>query len=88
MEGRWGKWVASKCTRYFDSVEDAIDYLNERDYSGKVLRAPEGIIAVCCAYPDGYYQDAVTVADICDGTDDPSLTEEGNVPISRDCCSI
>ena len=49
---------------------------------------PEGIIAVCCAYPDGYYQDAVTVADICDGSDDPSLTEEGNVPISRDCCSI
>lgn len=62
--------------------------MNERYYSGKVLRAPDGIIAVCCAYPDGYYQDAVTVADICDGGDDPSLTEEGNVPISRDGSSI
>ena len=86
MEDRWGKWIASKCTRYFDSIDDAIDYLNERDYSGKVLRTPEVIIAVCCAYPDGFYHDAVTVADVCYGGHDDTLAEE-NVPISCDCCS-
>ncbi|MEO2114965.1 MAG: hypothetical protein ABGX21_01425 [Candidatus Poseidoniia archaeon] len=87
MDDKWGKWIASKCTRYFDSIEDATDYLNERDYSGKVLRSPEGIIVVCCAYPDGFYQDVVTVVDICDGSEADSLTEEENAPISCDCSS-
>lgn len=73
MDDKWGKWIVSKCKRYFDLIDDTSDYLNERDYSGKVLRLPEGIIVVCSAYPDGFYQDVVTVVDICDGSEYDSL---------------
>lgn len=93
MSDKWGKWVASKCTKYFDSSEDAVKYLRERNFTGKVLQTPEGIMAVCCAYPDGFYDDATTLIDICDedGIDPTSPgahdQEASEIPSnSSSCC--
>ncbi len=94
MSDKWGKWVASKCTRYFDSSEEAVTYLRERNFTGKVLETPEGIMAVCCAYPDGFYDDATTLIDICDedGIDptSPGAHDQDSYEIpsnsSHSCC--
>ena len=97
MSNKWGKWVASKCTKYFDSSEDAVKYLRERNFTGKVLQTPEGIMAVCCAYPDGFYDDATTLVDICDedgidptspGAHDQETCEIPANSSSNSCCSI
>jgi hypothetical protein len=80
MAGKWGKWIANKCTRTFVSPEGAVQYLREHDYSGKILQTPEGILAVCCAYPDGYYPEATTLFEICD---DDSKNADNS---SSDCC--
>ena len=80
MVDKWGKWIASKCTRTFESSEDAVQYLREHDYSGKVLQTPEGILAVCCAYPEGYYPESTTLIEMCD--EDFKNADNS----SSDCC--
>ncbi|HIK99419.1 MAG: hypothetical protein CMA61_04995 [Euryarchaeota archaeon] len=89
MEDKWGEWIASKCTRYFETPNDAEQYLRDHNYTGKVLQTPEGIMAVCCAYPDGYYPEAETLIDICDEPfiDHSSSSDSGSCcePAAK-CC--
>ena len=55
------EWNYTKCTKPFNSVEEAEAFMVEKDFAGHILKRTNGYAAVCPAYPDGYYPDAVLV---------------------------
>lgn len=58
------EWNYTKCAKPFESEQDALSYLSEKDFAGFVLKRENGYAAVCPTYPDGYYPDAVVVAEV------------------------
>ena len=62
--GAMSEWNYTKCAKPFESEKEALTYLREKDFAGYVLKRDRGYAAVCPAYQDGYYPDAVVVAEI------------------------
>ena len=56
------EWNYTKCSKPFESVEEALEFMISRSYEGQVLQRTKGYTAVCSTYPEGYYPDAVPVA--------------------------
>jgi len=56
------EWNYTKCSKPFESVEDALEFMVSRSFEGQVLQRTHGYTAVCPTYPDGYYPDATPVA--------------------------
>ena len=54
-------WNYTKCTKPFSSIEEAEAFMIKKDFAGHILKRNNGYAAVCPAYPDGYYPDAVLV---------------------------
>lgn len=55
----------SKCSKPFGTSDEAKKFMVERGYEGEVLQRSDGTyLAVCPAYPEGYYPDASTVEKI------------------------
>jgi len=52
------EWNYTKCTKPFESEEDALQYMQTKDFAGYVLKRDRGYAAVCPAYPEGFYPDA------------------------------
>lgn len=78
------EWNYTKCAKPFESQEAALDFMKTKDFAGYVLKRENGFTAVCPTYPDGYYPDAVVVAEY-----ENSKLELGqakkSLPISN-CC--
>ena len=49
------EWNYTKCAKPFESEEEALGYLQDKDFAGYVLKRDHGYAAVCPTYPDGYY---------------------------------
>ena len=62
--GLMSEWNYTKCAKPFESQEDAHNYLLAKDFAGYVLKRDAGYAAVCPTYPEGYYPDAVVVAEV------------------------
>ena len=78
------EWNYTKCSKPFESQQAALDYLQEKDFAGLILKRTQGFTAVCPTYPDGYYPDAVVVA----GVENSKLdlaAERKSLPI-QGCC--
>ncbi|MBA66322.1 MAG: hypothetical protein CL756_00165 [Chloroflexi bacterium] len=56
------EWNYTKCSKPFESVEDALEFMISRSFEGQVLQRTKGYTAVCPSYPEGFYPDAVPVA--------------------------
>ena len=62
--GRMSEWNYTKCSKPFESQAEAETYMREKDFAGYVLKRLDGFTAVCPTYPEGYYPDAVKVAEV------------------------
>lgn len=62
--GAMSEWNYTQCSQPFTSQADAEQYLRDKDFAGYVLKRLDGYTAVCPTYPEGYYPDANTVAEI------------------------
>jgi len=80
-------WNYTKCTKPFSSIEEAEAFMIKNDFAGHVLKRNNGYAAVCPAYPDGYYSDAVLVLSRDNEKRELSSTAK-QLPISSasDCC--
>ena len=78
------EWNYTKCAKPFESKEEALGYLQDKDFAGYVLKRDHGYAAVCPTYPDGYYPDAVVVAEV-ENTKRELATEKKSLPI-QSCC--
>jgi hypothetical protein len=58
------EWNYTKCSKPFVSEEEAREHMLARDFAGWILKRDSGYAAVCPTYPEGYYPDAVVVAEI------------------------
>jgi len=73
----------TKCAKPFTSVEEAKQYLQEKDFAGWILQREVGFSAVCPTYPEGFYPDATVVAEV-----NNSKNEMGTLPLgSASCCA-
>ena len=90
------EWNYTKCSKPFESVEDALEFMVSNSFDGQVLVRAEGFSAVCPTYPDGFYPDAIPVAEYSPKTGiirDESLfgmvmTPEELVEEENSCCLI
>ena len=55
------EWNYTKCAKPFETLEQARQFMDEKDFAGYILKREIGYAAVCPTYPEGYYQDAVLV---------------------------
>ena len=55
------EWNYTKCAKPFESLEQAREFMVNKDFAGHILKRDVGYAAVCPTYPDGYYPDAVLV---------------------------
>ena len=78
------EWNYTKCSKPFESQQAALDYLQEKDFAGLILKRTQGFAAVCPTYPDGYYPDAVVVAEVENSRLDLAA-ERKSLPI-QGCC--
>jgi len=60
---RMSEWNYTKCSKPFESVEDALEFMVSNSFDGQVLERAEGYTAVCPTYPEGFYPDASPVAE-------------------------
>ena len=80
------EWNYTKCSKPFESIEQAKNFMLQRQFAGQILRRDHGgYTAVCPTYPEGYYPDAISVmtiteSDFTDGASDGHLVDDG------DCC--
>lgn len=66
-----------RCTKAFESVDEARDFMLSKDYDGHVLLRGDGTYtAVCPTYPDGFYPDATIVATVEAVSSDSALRSE------------
>ncbi len=78
------EWNYTKCSKPFESEAEAIEYMKSRDFAGWVLKRDSGYAAVCPAYPEGYYPDAVVVAELDNSKRELAKATRG-LPLSN-CC--
>ncbi len=78
------EWNYTKCAKPFETEEAALKYMEEKDFAGFVLRRDNGYTAVCPTYPDGFYPDAVMVAERENSKLDLSQARRSNSKSS--CC--
>lgn len=57
------EWNYTKCAKPFETEQSALEYMQAKDFAGYVLKRDQGYAAVCPTYPEGYYPDAVVVAE-------------------------
>ena len=57
------EWNYTKCSKPFESVDEALEYMITNSFDGQVLKRAEGYSAVCPTYPEGFYPDATPVAE-------------------------
>ena len=82
--GNMSEWIYTKCSKPFQSQQAALDYLQEKDFAGLILKRAQGYAAVCPTYPEGYYPDAVVVAEVENSKRDLAA-ERKKLPIQV-CC--
>ena len=82
--GIMSEWNYTKCSKPFQSQQAALDYLQENDFAGLILKRTRGFAAVCPTYPEGYYPDAVVVAEVENSKRDLAA-ERKSLPI-QNCC--
>lgn len=59
------EWVVERCSKPFESKNDAVSYMKEKKFDGMVLKLEDGSIqAVCPTYPDGYYPNAEILEEV------------------------
>ena len=56
------EWNYNRCSKPFESVEEALEFMQARKFAGQVLKRTNGYTAVCSTYPEGYYPDATPAA--------------------------
>ncbi|MEY4995203.1 MAG: hypothetical protein RLZ65_1052 [Actinomycetota bacterium] len=78
------EWNYTKCAKPFESEAEAREYMISKDFAGWILKRDTGYAAVCPTYPDGYYTDAIKVAEIENSRQELAKTTRG-LPISS-CC--
>jgi len=78
------EWNYTKCAKPFESEAAALEFMKEKDFAGYVLRREVGYAAVCPTYPDGYYQDAVKVAEF-DNSKKELRQARNSLPMAN-CC--
>lgn len=78
------EWNYTKCSKPFESEAEAIEYMKSRDFAGWVLKRDSGYAAVCPTYPEGYYPDAVVVAELDNSKRELAKATRG-LPLSN-CC--
>ncbi|MDP7007089.1 MAG: hypothetical protein QGG57_02725 [Candidatus Poseidoniia archaeon] len=78
------EWNYTSCSKPFDSVEEALEFMQARKFSGQVLKRTEEYTAVCPTYPEGYYPDAVSVASYAPESGVTLAADEGEA--TADCC--
>ena len=58
-------WIVERCSKPFESKNDAVTYMNDKKLDGMVLKLEDGSIqAVCPTYPDGYYPNAEILEEV------------------------
>ncbi len=57
------EWNYTKCSKPFESVDEALEFMITNSFDGQVLQRSEGYSAVCPTYPKGFYTDATPVAE-------------------------
>ena len=82
--GVMSEWNYTKCAKPFESKEEALGYLQNKDFAGYVLKRDHGYAAVCPTYPDGYYPDAVVVAEV-ENSKRELAAEKKSLPV-QSCC--
>jgi hypothetical protein len=82
--GAMSEWNYTKCAKPFESEEEALGYLQDKDFAGYVLKRDHGYAAVCPTYPDGYYPDAVVVAEV-ENSKRELAAEKKSLPV-QSCC--
>jgi len=82
--GDMSEWNYTKCAKPFETETDAHNYLLEKDFAGYVLKRDNGYAAVCPTYPDGYYPDAVVIAEV-ENSKKELAAEKNSIPI-QSCC--
>lgn len=78
------EWNYTKCSKPFESEVEAIEYMKSRDFAGWVLKRDSGYAAVCPTYPEGYYPDAIVVAELDNSKRELAKATRG-LPLSN-CC--
>ncbi|MEY4989915.1 MAG: hypothetical protein RIS08_141 [Actinomycetota bacterium] len=78
------EWNYTKCSKPFQSEAEAIEYMKSRDFAGWVLKRDSGYAAVCPTYPEGYYPDAIVVAELDNSKRELAKATRG-LPLSN-CC--
>jgi len=78
------EWNYTKCTKPFESEEDALQYMQTKDFAGYVLKRDRGYAAVCPAYPEGFYPDAKVVAEV-ENSKLELAAERKSLPV-QSCC--
>ena len=78
------EWNYTKCSKPFQSEAEAIEYMKSRDFAGWVLKRDSGYAAVCPTYPEGYYPDAIVVAELNNSKRELAKATRG-LPLSN-CC--
>lgn len=77
-------WNYTKCSKPFESEEAAREHMLARDFAGWILKRDTGYAAVCPTYPEGYYPDAVVVAEVENSKKELAKATRG-LPLSS-CC--
>ena len=78
------EWNYTECAKPFESEAAARQYMTEKDFAGWILKRDNGYAAVCPTYPEGYYPDAVKVAEIENSQHELAKTIR-SLPI-QNCC--
>ncbi len=78
------EWNYTKCSKPFASEDEAREHMLARDFAGWILKRDNGYAAVCPTYPEGYYPDAVVVAEIENSKKELAKATKGLAQI--DCC--
>ena len=89
------EWNYTKCSKPFESVDEALEYMITNSFDGQVLKRTEGYSAVCPTYPEGFYPDATPVAEyspeigvIADASLFGSIMTPEKTEEEADCCPI
>ena len=83
------EWNYTKCSKPFESVDQARAFMLEHGFAGQILlRDHGGYTAVCPTYPEGYYPDAVSVATISEYQLSAPATEAHLADPSDDACCV
>lgn len=76
------EWNYTECARPFESKEEALMFMINRDLAGFVLERTVGFTAVCPTYPEGFYADAKVVASL----ENTKGDLKNNSPSNTGCC--